>query len=141
MRQTREALERVYHDPRLGGIPFRLRLYAEEGGDAPVVVCEGREEGYRMNSRLSLAAGYVAAEAVRDLFPGGLPALTRPLLWIERRVPAPWAGVEYSLVSFPFYTPRIEGIGFARRLTLGTPSRETLWPSEVAVLTGGEEPF
>ena len=50
-------------------------------------------------------AGYLAAQVIRNHFPGGLPDLPRPLLWIEQRLTFEGDPQEYSLVSFPFYRP------------------------------------
>jgi len=88
---------------------------------------------------LAHLAGYLAAEVVRDWFPEGLLELPRPLLWIEHRPPRKNNGPgRHALLDFPDYTPRPEGAGFVRRVTLGVPTREPLTTAEVAVLTGGE---
>lgn len=114
----------------------RIRIYGGAPGDAPVVLCtdlpEGR--GEEMVERL-------AAEVVRDRFGGNLPDLPRPLLWIEHRPSRRGRGPgRYHLLTFPTYEPRLEGAGFVRRLTLGAPSRESLTPQEVTVLTGEGDP-
>ncbi len=113
----------------------RIRIYGGASGDAPVVLCtdlpEGR--GEEMVERL-------AAEVIRDRF-GILPDLPRPLLWIQHRPSRRGRGPgRYHLLTFATYKPRLEGAGFVRRVTLGTPSREELTPREVAVLTGEEDP-
>ncbi len=113
----------------------RIRIYGSASGDAPVVLCtdlpEGR--GEEMVERL-------AAEVIRDRF-GILPDLPRPLLWIQHRPSRRGRGPgRYHLLTFATYKPRLEGAGFVRRVTLGTPSREELTPREVAVLTGEEDP-
>ena len=113
----------------------RIRIYPGGQGDAPAVLCtdlpEGR--GEEMVERL-------AAEVIRDRF-GALPDLPRPLLWIEHRPSRRGRGPgRYHLLTFPTYKPRLEGAGFVRPVTLGTPIREELTPGEVAVLTGGEDP-
>jgi hypothetical protein len=112
-----------------------IRIYEGNVGDAPVVVCtEPTEIG---DNHLAEMSEYLAAEVVQEHFADGLPDLPRPLLWIEhrpgrrRRSPG-----RFSLLSFSCYHPRPEGVGFVRRLTLGTPSREPLTAMEVAVLTG-----
>jgi hypothetical protein len=111
----------------------RIRIYpGEAGGDAPVVLCSELPEdrGVGMVERL-------AAEVVRDRFASGLPDLPRPILWIEHRPSRRGRGPgRYVLLTFPTYRPRLEGAGFVRRVTLGTPHREPLTPREVAVLTG-----
>jgi hypothetical protein len=111
----------------------RIRIYpGEDGGDAPVVLCSELPEdrGVGMVERL-------AAEVVRDRFASGLPDLPRPVLWIEHRSSRRGRGPgRYTLLTFPTYRPRLEGAGFVRRVTLGTPHREPLTPREVAVLTG-----
>jgi len=113
----------------------RIRIYpGEADGDVPVVLCSELPEdrGVGMVERL-------AAEVVRDRFASGLPDLPRPVLWIEhrpsRRGRSPG---RYTLLTFPTYRPRLEGAGFVRRVTLGTPHREPLTSREVAVLTGEE---
>jgi hypothetical protein len=111
----------------------RIRIYpGEAGGDAPVVLCSELPEdrGVGMVERL-------AAEVVRDRFASGLPDLPRPILWIEHRPSRRGRGPgRYALLTFPTYRPRLEGAGFVRRVTLGTPHREPITPREVAVLTG-----
>lgn len=81
---------------------------------------------------------YLAAEVIREHFPGGLPDLPRPLLWIEHRPARRRGPGRYALLTFSSYAPRPEGVGFTRRVTLGPARRESLAPYEVAVLTGGE---
>ena len=113
----------------------RIRIYGGAPGDAPVVLCTDLPEdrGEEMVERL-------AAEVVRDRF-GALPDLPRPLLWIQHRPPRRGRGPgKYYLLTFPTYKPRLEGAGFVRRITLGSPSREELAPREVAVLTGERDP-
>jgi hypothetical protein len=73
---------------------------------------------------------------IRDRFTDSLPDLPRPLLWIEHRPSRRGRGPgRYALLTFPTYRPRLEGVGFVRRVTLGAPRREPLTPREVAVLT------
>ena len=114
----------------------RIRIYAgEAAGDAPVVLCSElpKDRSPEMVERL-------AAEVIREHFSSGLPDLPRPLLWIEhcpsRRGRGPG---RYSLLIFPTYCPRLDGAGFVRRFTLGTPRYEALAPREVEVLTGERE--
>ena len=111
----------------------RIRIYpGETVGDAPVVVCSDlpEERSAEMIERL-------AAEVVRDRFASGLPDLPRPVLWIEHRPSRKGRGPgRYELLTFPTYHPQLEGAGFVRRVTLGTPRREPLTPHEVAALTG-----
>ena len=111
----------------------RIRIYRSEfAADAPVVLCSELPEdrGDEMVERL-------AAEVIRDRFASGLPDLPRPVLWIEhcpsRRGRGPG---RYALLTFPTYRPRLDGAGFARRVTLGTPRREPLTAREVKILTG-----
>jgi hypothetical protein len=110
----------------------RIRIYpGETTGDAPVILCSELPEdrGDEMVERL-------AAEVIRDRFTDSLPDLPRPLLWIEHRPSRRGRGPgRYALLTFPTYCPRLEGIGFVRRVTLGAPRREPLTPREVAVLT------
>lgn len=109
----------------------RIRIYAGELGDAPVVVCSELPEGWGDG-----IVERLAAEVVRDRFGDGLPNLPRPLLWIEH-VPTRRKGRgKYFLLTFPAYRPRMEGIGFIRRITLGAPVRERLATCEVEALTG-----
>jgi hypothetical protein len=114
----------------------RIRIYpGEAAGDAPVVLCSELPENH--------SAGMVerlAAEVIRDRFASGLPDLPCPLLWIEHRPSRRGRGPgRYTLLTFPTYRPQLEGAGFVRRVTLGTPRREPLTPHEVSILTG-EEP-
>ncbi|MDQ4042484.1 MAG: hypothetical protein M3118_01530 [Actinomycetota bacterium] len=110
----------------------RIRIYPGEiAGDAPVILCSELPEnrGDEMVERL-------AAEVIRDRFADSLPDLPRPLLWIEHRPSRRGRGPgRYALLTFPTYRPRLEGVGFVRRVTLGAPRREPLTPREVAVLT------
>jgi hypothetical protein len=110
----------------------RIRIYpGETAGDAPVILCSELPEnrGDEMVERL-------AAEVIRDRFADSLPDLPRPLLWIEHRPSRRGRGPgRYALLTFPTYRPRLEGVGFVRRVTLGAPRREPLTPREVAVLT------
>jgi hypothetical protein len=110
----------------------RIRIYpCETTGDAPVILCSELPEdrGDEMVERL-------AAEVIRDRFTDSLPDLPRPLLWIEHRPSRRGRGPgRYALLTFPTYRPRLEGVGFVRRVTLGAPRREPLTPREVAVLT------
>ncbi len=108
-----------------------IRIYEGEPGDAPVVVCEEIVGVSGMSE-------YLAAEVIREHFPGALPDLPRPLLWIEHRRARKRGPGRYALLTFPSYAPRPEGVGFTRRVTLGPPRREPLAPYEVATLTGGE---
>jgi hypothetical protein len=79
----------------------------------------------------------LAAEVIRDRFASGLPDLPRPVLWIEHRPSRRGRGPgRYALLTFPTYTPRLEGAGFVRRITLGTPRREPLTLREAKILTG-----
>ena len=110
----------------------RIRIYpGETDDDAPVILCSELPEdrGEEMVERL-------AAEVIRDRFTDSLPDLPRPLLWIEHRPSRRGRGPgRYALLTFPTYRPRLEGVGFVRRVTLGAPRREPLTPREVAVLT------
>ena len=111
----------------------RIRIYpGETTRDAPVVLCSDLPEdrGAEMIERL-------AAEVIRDRFASGLPDLPRPVLWIEHRPSRRGRGPgRYALLTFPTYTPRLEGAGFVRRVTLGTPRREPLTFREAEILTG-----
>ena len=111
----------------------RIRIYpGETTSDAPVVLCSELPEdrGAEMVQRL-------AAEVIRDRFASGLPDLPRPVLWIEHRPSRRGRGPgRYALLTFPTYTPRLEGAGFVRRVTLGPPRREPLTFREAEILTG-----
>ena len=121
---------------RMGVGCCRIRVYREDERDAPVVLCSELPRGG--SAELAELAGYLAAEVLREWFPQGLPELPRPLLWIEHRPPRKNDGPgRHTLLTFPDYTPRPEGVGFVRRVTLGTPTREPLTLAEVSVLTGG----
>ncbi len=111
-----------------------IRVYEGEPDDAPVIICE--ELPQAGGAGVSEMAAQLAAEVILEHFADGLPDLPRPLLWIEHR-PARRRGTgRYTLLTFPFYHPRLAGAGFVRRVTLGASTREPLTPEEVAVLTG-----
>ena len=111
----------------------RIRIYpGEPGHDAPVVICSELPE-----NRGDEMVESLAAEVVRDRFSSGLPDLPRPVLWIEHRPSRRGRGPgRYALLTFPTYRPRLIGAGFVRRVTLGTPRRESLSSREVKILTG-----
>src|SRR5918997_698676 len=77
-------------------------------------------------------------EVIGEPSGAGLPALPRPLLWVEHRPARRRGPGRYALLTFPSYHPRPAGAGFVRRVTLGAPRRELLTPEEDAFLTGGE---
>ena len=113
-----------------------VRVYKGEPGDAPIVLC-GSPSVIGAADEDPKAAGYLAAEVVGRFFAGGLPDLPRPLLWIEHRPgPRRRGPGRYFLLSFAAYRPKPEGLGFAKRVTLGEPEREPLTPEEVTALTG-----
>ena len=113
-----------------------VRVYRGEEGDAPVVVCEELRDGGVFVSELS---EYLAAEVVRRHFPGGLPELPRPLLWIEHRPARRRGPGRYRLVTFSSYTPIPVGMGFVRSEKLGVVTRrELLAAREVVTLTKEE---
>lgn len=85
-------------------------------------------------ANITLMAGYLAAQVIREHFPSGLPDLPRPLLWIEQRFTFEGDPQEYSLISFPFYRPRPTSPGSGERATLGTSRREPIGAKEVASL-------
>ena len=111
----------------------RIRIYPGEiGRDAPIVLCSELPE-----NRGDEMVESLAAEVVRDRFSSCLPDLPRPVLWIEHRPSRRGRGPgRYTLLTFPTYRPRLIGVGFVRRVTLGTPHRESLSPREVKILTG-----
>jgi hypothetical protein len=112
----------------------RIRIYpGEDAGDAPVVLCSELPEDSPWSAEM---VERLAAEVIRDRFAEGLSDLPRPVLWIEHRPPRGRGPGRYALLTFPTYRPRLEGAGFVRRVTLGTPCREPLAPREVAILTG-----
>jgi len=111
-----------------------VRIYEGGAGDAPVVVCEAMPEVGAFD--VSEMSEYLAAEVVREYFTRGLPDLPRPLLWIEHRPARRRGSGRYTLLTFPSYIPRLVGVGFIRRVTLGAPSREPLTAGEVRSLTG-----
>jgi hypothetical protein len=111
-----------------------VRIYEGLEGDAPVVVCEELPEAG--SAGISEMSPQLAAEVIAEHFAGALPDLPRPMLWIERHRRRRGSG-RFYLVTFPSYDPHPEGIGFVRRVTLGSPAREPLTPAEVATLTRG----
>ncbi len=111
-----------------------VRVYWGEEGDAPVVICEELRDSGVFVSELS---EHLAAEVLRQHFPGGLPELPRPLLWIEHRPSRRRGPGRYRLVTFSSYTPILSGAGFVRREKFGPPvRRDLLTAAEVASLTG-----
>ncbi len=120
---------------RMGVGCCRIRVYRADERDAPVVLCSELPKGG--SAEMARLAGYLAAEVVREWFAEGLPELERPLLWIEHRPGRKDGPGRHALLIFPDYTPRSEGAGFVRRITLGIPTREPLTLAEVTVLTGG----
>ena len=111
-----------------------VRVYRGKSGDAPVIVCEELRDS---EVRVSEVSEYLAAEVIREHFPGGLPNLPHPLLWIEHRPSRRSGPGRYRLVGFYSYKPLPAGAGFVRRETLGAPvHREHLTPEEVSVLIG-----
>jgi len=124
---------------RFGAYCCWLRIYAADTGDAPVVLAS--EPASICGAGLAEMSEYLAAEVIQRHFaggpPGGLPDLPRPLLWIEhrsnrrRRDPG-----RYFLLDFPSYRPLPAGTGFVRPVTLGSPRREEITPTEAAVLMG-----
>jgi hypothetical protein len=111
-----------------------IRIYEGEAGDAPVIVCEELPEVG--SAGVSEMAAQLAAEVILEHFVDGLPDLPRPLLWIEHRPSRRGGPGRYALLTFPSYHPRPAGAGFVRRVTLGTPARESLTPQDVTILTG-----
>jgi hypothetical protein len=111
-----------------------IRVYEDEAGDAPVVVCE--ELPGVGSAGVSEMSSQLAAEVILEHFADGLPDLPCPLLWVEHRPARRRGPGRYVLLTFPSYDPRPAGAGFVRRVTLGAPRREPLNPDEVAILTG-----
>jgi hypothetical protein len=132
------ACEYMHHRSgyRFGTRCYWVRIYEGALCDAPVVVCSPLTE-IGVTDDTPETSGYLAAEVIREWFAGRLPDLPRPLLWIEHRPRRrqPERG-RYYLLAFATYRPKLEGLGFAKRVTLGAPKREQLTPEEVAVLTG-----
>lgn len=140
MKFTREYL---HHRSgyRFGSRCCWIRIYEGEPGDAPVVVCSPPTEIGPADD-LTEASEYLAAEVIRDSFADGLPELPRPLLWIEYRPGRRRRGSgRYFLLRFAAYRPRPEGLGFVKRVSLGSPEREPLTSGEVDVLTGKGSPL
>jgi hypothetical protein len=126
--------EYMHHRTGYGlGAGYWIRLYKGAPGNAPVVICEALPEAG--DALTKEAAGFLAAEVIRDHFPDGLPDLERPMLWVEHRPALRRGPGRYFLHTFPSYAPRLVGAGFVRRVTLGASRREPLDPSEVASLT------
>ncbi len=111
-----------------------IRIYRTHPGDAPIVVCE--EVSGIGGAGVDEMSSQLAAEVVKEHFSGGLPNLPVPLLWIEYRPPRRRGPGKYFLLTFRSYEPRPVAAGFARRISLGPPSREPLAPGEVASLVG-----
>jgi hypothetical protein len=58
-------------------------LPRDSPGDAPVVICsELPDKPGEQAANIRLLAEHIAGEVVHRHFPGGLPNLPRPLIWI-----------------------------------------------------------
>src|SRR5918997_1430849 len=126
--------EYMHHRTGYGlGAGCWIRVYKGAPGDAPVVICEALPGSGGVLTKE--AAGYLAAEVIRDHFPDGLPDLERPVLWIEHRPALRRGPANFSLPPFPPSAPRRGGAGFVPRAPLAPPRREPLDPAEVATLT------
>uniref|UniRef100_UPI00235F9580 hypothetical protein n=1 Tax=Rubrobacter calidifluminis TaxID=1392640 RepID=UPI00235F9580 len=60
-----------------------MRIYRGDPGDAPVVLFEDLPLEQRFEAAEN--TGCLAAEVLEELGPDSLPALPRPVLWIEHR--------------------------------------------------------
>jgi hypothetical protein len=98
---------------RLGGGSCRIRIYRGDGpGGAPVVICsELPDEAGEPAANVRLLAEHIAGGVVRRHFPGGLPNLPRPLIWIERYLTFEGDPPQFALVDFAFWRPRPAGLG------------------------------
>jgi hypothetical protein len=118
---------------RLGGGLCRIRVYrGDEPNDAAVVICsELPDNPGEQAANVRLLAEHIAGEVVRRHFPGGLPNLPRPLIWIERYLTFEGDPLEFALVDFAFWHPRPAGLGINGRVALGTARREPITGEDV----------
>jgi hypothetical protein len=118
---------------RLGGGLCRIRIYrGDEPSDAPVVICsELPDRPGEPAANMRLLAEHIAGEVVSRHFPGGLPNLPRPLIWIERYLTFEGDPLEFALVDFAFWCPRPAGLGTDGRVALGTARREPITDEDV----------
>ena len=82
-------------------------------------------------ANIRLLAEHIAGEVVHRHFPGGLPNLPRPLIWIERYLTFEGDPLEFALVGFAFWRPRPAGLGTDGRVALGTARREPISGEDV----------
>jgi hypothetical protein len=118
---------------RLGGGWCRIRIYrGDEPGDAPVVICSQLlDKPGEPAANIRLLAEHIAGEVVRLHFPGGLPNLPRPLIWIERYLTFEGDPFNFALVDFAFWRPRPAGLGTDGRVALGTARRQPVAGEDV----------
>jgi len=118
---------------RLGGGSCRVRVYRGDApGDAPVVICsELPDDPGEPAANVRLLAEHIAGEVVRRHFPGGLPNLPRPLIWIERYLTFEGDPFEFALVDFGFWSPRPAGLGTDGHVVLGTARRQPIFGEDV----------
>jgi hypothetical protein len=118
---------------RLGGGLCRIRIYrGDEPGDAPVVICSELPDKHgEPAANIRLLAEHIAGEVMRRHFPGELPNLPRPLIWIERYVTFEGDPLEFALVDFAFWRPKPVGLGTEGPVVLGSARREPITGEDV----------
>jgi hypothetical protein len=118
---------------RMGGGVCRIRIFRSNApGDAPVVVCsELPDEPGEPAANIRLLAEHIAGQVVRRHFPGGVPNLPRPVIWIEQYLTFEGDPLEFALVDFAFWRPRPAGLGTDGHVALGTARRQPISAEDV----------
>ena len=118
-----------------GGI-CRVRIF-EQAGKVPIIIVTELTEN--TNTSITNLCEYLACEIIRAHFPERFEE-HEPVLWIEHYVRSPAErdrlGLEYALVEFEDYTPRLQWLGGVQRLRIGQPSWKHVDRSVVEFLVG-----
>jgi hypothetical protein len=103
----------------------------------PVIIVTELTEN--TNTSITNLCEYLACEIIRAHFPERFEE-HEPVLWIEHYVRSPAErdrlGLEYALVEFEDYTPRLQWLGGVQRLRIGQPSWKHVDRSVVEFLVG-----
>ncbi len=104
----------------------RIRIYQEEDGRDPVVICSQLPDND--NTSVTNMAEYLAAEVIEE------HGLATPLTWIEHYPEHRGEPGEYSLVIFSSCERREVCLGGVWRYRVGSPKWSLLKPQEVDTL-------
>ncbi len=107
----------------------RVRIYQEEGEQAPVVICSQLQDND--NTSVTHMAEYLAAEIVEA------HDLLTPLTWIEHYPEHRGKPGEYSLVRFSSWELKEVCLGGVWRHRIGPPQWTPLASEEVEMLIEG----